>query len=109
MKFLVETFAILLLSCLLQFFLPWWTMALAAFAVSFIFDDPPFKSFLSGFLAISLLWLMMAMYIDITTQSVLTTKVNQILPVNVFILTPIIGGLVGGLAALTGALLRIRR
>lgn len=109
MKFLVETLAILLISCLLQFFLPWWTMALVAFAVSYIFDDPPFKSFLCGFLAISILWLAMALYIDVTTQSVLSAKINQILPLNVFILTPLIGGLVGGLAALTGALLRIRR
>ena len=108
MKFLVQTITLIILSFLLQYFLPWWTMAIAAFAVAFIFDDPPFKSFLSGFLGISLLWLAMALFIDISTHSILTEKVNRILPLNSFVLTTLIGGLVGGLASLTGALLRSR-
>jgi hypothetical protein len=109
MKFLVQTVTIILISIVFQYFLPWWTMAIAAFAVAYIFDDPPFKSFLSGFLAIGLLWLTLAFYIDFTTDSILTPKVNKLLPLNVFLLTTIIGGLIGGLASLTGALLRIRR
>ena len=47
----------------------------------------------------------MAMFIDVSTQSILTEKINRILPLNVFVLTTLIGGLVGGLASLTGSLL----
>ncbi len=109
MKFLVQTVSLMIISFLLQYFLPWWTMAIASFAVAYIFDDPPFKSFLSGFVAIGLLWLAMAFFIDFTTDSILTVKINKLLPVNVFVLTTFIGGLIGGLASLTGALLRLRR
>lgn len=109
MKFLVQTLAILLISFALQYFLPWWTMAIAAFAVSYIFDEPPFPSFLSGFLAVGLLWLGMAFYIDFTTDSILTPKINQLLPLNVFFMTTVIGGLIGGLASLTASFLRLRR
>jgi hypothetical protein len=109
MKFIVQTTSIIIISFLLQYFLPWWTMAIASFAIAFIFDDPPFKSFLSGFVAIGLLWLSMAFFIDFTTDSILTVKINKLLPLNVFVLTTLIGGLVGGLSSLTGALLRIRR
>jgi hypothetical protein len=38
---------------------------------------------------------------------VLTDKINKLLPVNAFLLTAIIGGVVGGLASLTGSLLRV--
>lgn len=109
MKFLVQTISIMVLSFILQYFLPWWTMAIASFAVAYIFDDPPGKSFVAGFLAIALLWLGMALVIDFSTDSILTPKINQLMPLNVFVLTALVGGLIGGLSSLTGALLRIRR
>jgi hypothetical protein len=48
----------------------------------------------------------MAFYIDQTTHSILTEKVNKLLPLNSFFLTTLIGGLVGGFAAMTGALIK---
>jgi hypothetical protein len=48
----------------------------------------------------------MAFYIDQTTHSILTEKVNKLLPLNSLLITTLIGGLVGGFAALTGALLK---
>lgn len=85
---------------------PWWTTAIGAFLVGFVFSNSGFKSFLSGFIAIGLLWLGLALYIDTATQSILTEKVSQLLPLNVFVLTTLIGGLVGGLSSMTGSLLK---
>ena len=105
MKFLNQVIATIILSFLLQNFLPWWTMAIGSFAIGYYFGNKGFISFCAGFLGVGLLWLGMAMFIDVSTQSILTEKINRILPLNVFILTTIIGGLVGGLASLTGSLL----
>ena len=63
-------------------------------------------AFLSGFISIGLLWLGLALYVDNATQSILTEKISQLFPLNLFVLTSLIGGLVGGFASMTGALLK---
>jgi len=105
MKFLIQL-ALTIIICLpLQHYLPWWTLPLGAFAVGFVVRNKGYLSFLAGFLGAGLLWLGMALVIDITTQSILTQKVNQLLPVNALLMTTLVGGLVGGLGGMTGALL----
>ena len=115
MKFVAHIVITFLLAWLVQFFLPWWTLAIIAFVVGYLFAQSGLKSFLAGFLAIGLLWLATALYIDIQTNAILSQKVGSIFPsvggsrisprTNIFILTVIIGGLVGGMASLTGSTL----
>jgi len=85
---------------------PWWTMAIGAFLVGFVFSNTGFKSFMIGFITVGLLWAGMALYIDNVTQSILTVKVAQLFPINIFVVTGIAGGLIGGLASMTGSLLK---
>ena len=106
MKFLIQVLFTIVLCGVLQFFLPWWTLAIGAFAVAFLLDNKGFPAFFAGFLAIAILWLSAAAYISIVTDSILTTKLNQLLPINSFVITALIGGLVGGFGALTGSLFR---
>lgn len=106
MKFLIQLLFTIVLCLLLQLFLPWWTLAIGAFVVAFLFDNKSLPSFAAGFLGVALLWLAMAGYITIATDSILTTKLNQLLPVNSFIITALVGGLVGGFGGLTGSLFR---
>ena len=106
MKFLLQVLATMIGCFVVQYFLPWWTMALIALIVGYIFHNSGFTSFVAGFLGVGLLWLVMAYYVDSTTQSILTEKVNKLFPLNVFIMMTVIGGLVGGFAALTGTLMR---
>jgi len=106
MKFLIQLLITIALCFLLQYFLPWWTMAIGAFAVAFLFDHKSFPSFAAGFLGVAVLWAVMAGFITLTTDSVLTSKLNQLLPINSIALTALVGGLVGGLGALTGSLFR---
>jgi hypothetical protein len=108
MKFFVQIAATIALCFLLQTFFPWWTMAIGACAIGFAVPNKGYVSFGAGFLAVGLLWLGMAIYIDQTTQSILTEKVNKLLPLNSLLLTMLIGGVVGGFAALTGALARAK-
>jgi len=105
MKFLYQLIATIILSFILQSFLPWWTMAVASFLLGYLFGNSGFVSFCAGFLGVGMLWFGMAFFIDVSTQSILTEKINKILPLNAFVLTILIGGLVGGMASLTGALL----
>jgi hypothetical protein len=108
MKFVIQIIATIIVCFLLQTFLPWWTMAIGAFTVGYILANKGYVSFAAGFLAVGLLWLGMAFYIDQSTYSILTEKINRLLPLNSFILTTLIGGFVGGFAALTGALLKAK-
>jgi len=109
MKFLYQLIATIILSFLFQNFLPWWTMAIVSFALGYYFGNSGFVSFCAGFLGVGLLWLGTSMVIDISTHSILTEKINRLLPLNVFVLTTLIGGLVGGLASLTGSLLSAQK
>jgi hypothetical protein len=106
MKFFIQIIATIIVCFLLQTFLPWWTLAIGAFGVAFAVGNKAGFSFVAGFVGVGILWLGMAFYIDQTTHSILTEKVNKLLPLNSFVLTTLIGGLVGGFAALTGAFLK---
>jgi hypothetical protein len=113
MKFLIQTVAIALIGGLLQYFFPWWTLAIGAFVVGFLFASSGWQSFFAGLLGIGLLWLVAAMYTDQQTQSILTEKVARLFPTRnsalMFLLTSLIGGLVGGFASLTGSVLTYRK
>lgn len=106
MKFFLQILATAIACLVVQYFLPWWTLAVAALLVGYYFHNSAGMSFIAGFLGVSMLWLAMSYYVDFTTQSILTAKMNKLLPLNVFVMSALIGGLVGGLAALTGTLIR---
>jgi len=105
-RFIIQIVITAIVCFMFQKLFPWWTMAIGAFLVGFVFSNTGFKSFLAGFLAIGLLWLGMALFIDNVTQSILTEKIGQLFPLNLFVLTSLVGGLVGGFASMTGSLLK---
>jgi len=92
-------------------FLPWWSIAVVAFFVALLLPQRIGKSFLSGFLGIFLLWSIIALWIDANNNSLLSSKVASLFPLGgssvlLIIVTALIGALVGGFAALSGASLR---
>lgn len=109
MKFGAHVIVVVLLSFLLQSFLPWWTMAVGAFATGLFFRQDGVRSFLAGLLGIGLLWFAMAWYLDSSTGSILTSKVAAIFPTKtvglLLLITAVIGGLVGGFASMTGGII----
>lgn len=109
MKFLYQTIATTLACFAVQYFFPWWTMAIVALALGYLFQNKGVISFLAGFIGVGLLWFIIAYRVDVSSQSLLTEKINRIFPLNVFILMVIVGGLVGGFAALTGSMMNQKR
>ena len=110
-KFFVSILLIGLLSFICGLFLPWWTIALAAFAVSVLIPQRPLAAFFTGFLALFLLWGGLAFAIDAANNSILSARIATILPLQgssiaLVLATGLIGALVGGGGAITAAFLR---
>ena len=111
MKFFISIILTGLLAFVIDLYLPWWGIAIAAFLVAALIHQPPRFSYLSGFFGIFLLWFLLSWLIDIKNESILSQKIAVLLPLggSVFLLmlvTALIGGIVGGLAALSGSFLR---
>lgn len=111
MRFLLNTLLIAALAFLAGTVLPWWSIALVAFAVSAFLPQSLLLSFLSGFLGIFLLWGVLAAWIDFENQSLLSYKVAQVLKLGtsswlLILVTAFVGALVGGFASMAGASLR---
>src|SRR3954465_499598 len=114
MRFILVLALTALLGFLLPIFLPWWSFAITSFLVAVFIHQKPGRAFLAGFIALLLLWGIYATIIDSGNQHILTTKVAQILPFNgsymaLIITTAIIGGLLSGMAALTGSYLNLNQ
>lgn len=110
MKFILKVILIAGLSYLSELFLPWWSVVICAFLIGVIIPTKGFNDFLSGFLGVGLLWLFFAFMIDFDTDSILTSQIAPLLNLNnalvVIAVTGLLGGIVGGLATLSGSQLR---
>lgn len=114
MKFLISILLIALLTFALGLYLPWWSLAVVAFVVAALIHQKAGKSFLSGFLALFLLWGILALIIDQKNQHVLSGKISTLFGVGegsmvLILITGLIGGLVAGFAAMSGSYLRTIR
>jgi hypothetical protein len=113
MKFIVSILLIAFLAFVAGLFtqLPWWIFVISSFIVSTLLHQTPGKSFLSGFLGLFLLWVVLAFIKDSANEHLLSAKVALILPLGgsymmLILVTGIIGGLISGLAALTGSFVK---
>jgi len=111
MKFTVTIILIAVLAFAMGLYLPWWSIAIAAFIVAALIQQRPIISFLSGFIGIFLLWFVLAMIIDVRNQYILSKKLAQLLPLNgntflLVLITALVGALVGANAALTASFLK---
>jgi hypothetical protein len=111
MKFFISCILTILLSFAPCLFLPWWSIALAAFIVAALIPQKPFKSFLSAFAALFLLWGGLSFWMSNNNNHVLAHKVSPLIikmdsPVLLVLVTALVGALVAGLAALAGSYLR---
>jgi len=112
MRFAIAILLVLVLNYMSGLVFPWWIIALVGLITGYLVNLTPAKSFLAGFLACFILWAGIAFYIDIANEHILTTRVGALFtlkqPIIMVLITGCIGGMVTGLASLTGALLRKR-
>lgn len=112
MKFLIAFILTVLLSYAAGFYLPWWSIAITAFAVALVIPQKPLRTFLCGFLSLFFLWMVLALYIDMGNQHILSMKIAELLFKShshalIMSVTGLVAGLVGGFAALSGSYLRM--
>lgn len=111
MKFLVATVLTALLAFISGLFLPWWGIAIAALLTASIVHQKAGKAFFAGLLGVFLLWGGLAWWIDMKNNGILSKKIAAILPLGgnsllLILVTALAGGLVAGLAAMSGSFLR---
>lgn len=114
MKFIISILLTALLSFTAGLYLWWWSFALCAFLVSVLILQRPGKAFLAGFSGVFLFWFVFAWIINSANDGILAHKIAEIFPLGgvsflLILVSALIGGLVGGLAALSGSYLRYRR
>ena len=108
---MLQVLIIAILSLLAQLVLPWWSIAIITFLVCFWRSQGAGQAFFYGFYGIALIWLVYAFILHSRTDGIFTGRMGELLfktnnaslPV---IVTAILGGLVGGLAGLSGFFVR---
>lgn len=111
MKFIVSLLLIVLLSFIAGLYMEWWSIAVVAFVVTAFIHQKPGRAFLTGFLALFLLWGGLAWWIDVKNESVLSHKLAAVIGLGsssflLILITALIGALVAGLGAVSGSYLR---
>jgi len=109
MRFILAVILITVLSAIAEWFLPWWMIAVVAFVVSLFMALKPGKAFSAGFAGIGIFWLIASLMHDIPNEHILSTRMAALFHLPNYglfiVITVFVGGLIGGLAALAGALL----
>ena len=111
MKLLLAILLIAAFGYLAGMYLPWFSIAIVCFVIAFFIPLKPGYGFLAGFTGIFLLWTMIALWLDVSNNSILSHKVAQLFPLGgssilLILVTAIVGALVGGFAAMSGSLMR---
>ncbi len=101
---------ILILSLASGFFLPWWIVAIIAFLAALFLGKTSGQSFWSGFGGVFFAWAILALIKSIPNDNMLAQRVAKLfqLPnwILILLITALIGGIVGGMSALSGILVK---
>lgn len=99
-------FIIFAITWFLNLFFPWWIGVAPALIIGALMLDRWVHAFLIGFAGVGSAWFVQAFYIHVLNEGILTGRIAEMLQVhtaeNVLILTFVIGGLMGAVAATTG-------
>ena len=114
MKFIISILITALFSFITCLYFPWWSIAIAAFMVAALIPQSAGNSFLSGALALFLLWFGLSFWISYNNDHILAHRISLLIlkmdsPYLLMFVTALIGGLVGGFAAMTGSYVRKKK
>lgn len=81
-----------------------------AFLVAFFIGQKPWLAYFSGFLAGLLLWGLLALWIDIQNEHILSGRMAVLFPLRgssdlLVVVTGVLAAIIGGMAALSGSYL----
>ena len=101
---------ILILTFICSYFFQWWMIAVIAFTAAILVGNKPGKAFLAGFGGVFIAWTILALMKSLPNDNMLATRVASLFQLPnwllLLIVTAFIGGLVGGMAAVSGALIK---
>lgn len=110
MKLLIKVLFIAVLSYLLLELLPWWGFTLIAFIANAVVYEKGLPSFLSGFIALFVLWLALSWSMSSHGDHLITRRIASLFNLNdpylLLILIGFIGAVLGGLSSLSGCYFR---
>lgn len=107
MRRIAQLLLLIVLSGASLFFLPWYTFAIVIFlAALFLKTGKAMGSFLTGFFAAGLSWLVLYLWQDRLNESILSTRMAELFtlssPTTLFLVLSLLAAIIGGLAALAG-------
>lgn len=113
MKFIISILLMIVLSFVACLYTEWWSIAIVCFVVAALVPQRPRVAFLTGFLALFILWGGLSLWISSNNNHLLAHKVSMIIlkndnPYLLIFITAFTGALVGAFAALTGSYLRAK-
>ncbi|MCG8374811.1 MAG: hypothetical protein MI700_14810 [Balneolales bacterium] len=105
---MVLAILILIGAWVMNLFFPWWGIAIPGLILGYQFNKSTMGSLGWGFLGVFLLWGGQAFWIHIANDGILSTRIANMLGVGspwiVILITAVLGGVVSGLATMTGSL-----
>ena len=111
MRLIISIILIAFIALGLEYFFPWWSVAVVCFLVTMFFQLSSGKAFIAGFLGVFLMWLIVAIKLDYANEHILSSRMAELILTSdnsllFMIIAALVGGLVGGLAGWSGALVR---
>lgn len=111
MKFIASLVLIMLISFTASIYFPWWIIAIASFVVSAIIPQTALMSFISGFVALFLLWGLLSFIASYQNDHILAHKISMLIlktdsPYLLMLVSAFTGALVAGFAGAAGSSLR---
>jgi hypothetical protein len=111
MKHLIYSLILIVIGALVGIYLPWYAMGVAFGLIAFVLNMPVRLSFLTGFLAGFILWVVSALWLDLQHPSTLPGRMAQVFPLKgnvfaLFVVTGVLGGIFSGIWTWAGARLR---
>jgi hypothetical protein len=111
MKFAASILLTIVVSFAAGLYLPFWSVALVSFGVAAFIYQKPGMAWLAGFVSILIFWGLLAFGIDAQNDSILSTRMASLFPLGgsaglLILITGVVGGIIGGLSALSGSFLR---
>ncbi|MFN8281780.1 MAG: hypothetical protein U0U67_01095 [Chitinophagales bacterium] len=112
--FPIKVLIIIVLSFLLTLFLPWYSVAIAAFITGLALSNKAGNNFISGFFGVGLFWLAYTLFLDIRNEHILSSKIAALFSDNLgteitsgvlVMVTVFLGALIGGLSCMAGAMI----
>lgn len=110
-SFILSFLSIAVLTYIIYLIFPWWTIPIAGFLVGLFFRLKGITSFLSGLLGVGLVWLILVVTKDAGNDINIASSMGELLggasSAVVYIITTLIGGIIGGLGMMTGGRCRL--